>query len=114
MPHIILEIPQQFDITIAKKAIDYSQEFLADSLSTRLETFKSRIYRYNFSSVGGEDKLDLIHMQIKVLAGRKQQHLNNLALQLKNQLTKLFNTHINMLKHSLTLEIIELSPAYAN
>ena len=29
MPHIILEIPQQFDIT--KKAIDYSQEFLADS-----------------------------------------------------------------------------------
>ena len=91
MPHIILEIPQQFDIT--KKAIDYSQEFLADSLPTRLETFKSRIYSYDFSNVGGDDKLDLTHMQIKVLVWRKQQHLNNLALELKNQLIKLLNTH---------------------
>ncbi|RZP35620.1 hypothetical protein EXW69_09545, partial [Francisella tularensis subsp. mediasiatica] len=42
----------------AKKVIDYSQEFLVDSLPTRLETFKSRVYCYDFSSVGGDDKLD--------------------------------------------------------
>ncbi|ABK89523.1 5-carboxymethyl-2-hydroxymuconate Delta-isomerase [Francisella tularensis subsp. novicida] len=114
MPHIILEISQQFDIAIAKKVIDYSQEFLVDSLPTRLETFKSRVYRYDFSSVGGDDKLDLIHMQIKVLAGREQQHLNNLALELKNQLIDLLNAYIDMLRYRLTLEIIELSPAYAN
>ena len=53
-------------------------------------------------------------MQIKVLAGRKQQHLNNLALELKNQLTKLLNTHIDMLNHSFMIEIIELIPTYAN
>ncbi|ADA78403.1 hypothetical protein [Francisella tularensis] len=114
MPHIILEISQQFDIAIAKKVIDYSQKFLVDGLPTRLETFKSRVYRYDFSSVGGDDKLDLIHMQIKVLAEREQQHLNNLALELKNQLIDLLNAYIDMLRYRLTLEIIELSPAYAN
>lgn len=114
MPHIILEIPQQFDIDLAKKIIDYSQRFLVDGLPARLETFKSRVYPYDFSSVGGDDKLDLIHMQIKVLAGREQQHLNNLALELKNQLANILNVHIDMLKYSLTLEIIELSPAYVN
>ncbi|APD50146.1 hypothetical protein [Francisella hispaniensis] len=113
MPHIILEVPHQFDIELAKKIIDLAQQFLVEKLPTKLGTFKSRVYRYDFSSVGG-DELGLIHMQIKVLAGREQQHLNNLALELKNQLIDLLNAYIDILKYRLTLEIIELSPAYVN
>lgn len=59
MPHIILEVPQQFDTELAKKVI-------------------------------------------------------NLAQQLKAKIRQLLNSEVNLDNYSVTLELMELSTAYAN
>ncbi|AIT10092.1 hypothetical protein LO80_08985 [Candidatus Francisella endociliophora] len=114
MPQITLEISDTFDINIAKKIIDESQVFLVEKLPTKLETFKSRIYRYIACSVGGDLDKEIIHLQIKVLAGRTQEHLNDLVHKLKLELTSLLDKNVDISKYNLTLEMIELSSAYAN
>lgn len=110
MPHIILEVSQDFDIEIAKDIIDESQKFLVENLPTKLETFKSRVYRYVYASVAGANLKELVHLQIKVLSGRKQEHLQNLSKTLQT----IIKDKLNNDKYNVTLEIIELSPAYAN
>ncbi|MEY8702390.1 hypothetical protein AB4F11_05200 [Francisella philomiragia] len=114
MPHIILEVPQQFDIELAKKVINLAQQFLVEKLPTKLETFKSRVHRYSFSSVAGDDSLDVIHVQIKVLKGRKPEHLEEISQQLKAKIREVLNSEINLDNYSVTLELMELSTAYAN
>ncbi|GMN90378.1 tautomerase family protein [Francisella sciaenopsi] len=114
MPHIILEVPHQFDTELAKKVINLAQQFLVEKLPTKLETFKSRVYRYSFSSVAGDDRLDVIHVQIKVLKGRKLEHLEEISQQLKAKICELLNPEVNLDSYSITLELMELSIAYAN
>ncbi|QIW10514.1 hypothetical protein [Francisella sp. LA112445] len=113
MPHIILEIPQEFNIGLAKQAIDISQEYLTKELPTKLESFKSRVYRYEYCSVAGSNEKELIHIKIKVLAGRKQEHLNTLSANLKSKILDMLGECINMDKYTVTLEIVELPAAYA-
>ena len=47
------KVSQDFDIEIAKDIIDESQKLLVENLPTKLETFKSRVYRYVYASVAG-------------------------------------------------------------
>nr|WP_234384170.1 hypothetical protein [Francisella noatunensis] len=63
-------------------------------MPTKLETFKSRVYIYSFSSVAGDDSLDVIHVQIKVLKGRKPEHLENISQQLKAKIHELLNPEL--------------------
>lgn len=114
MPHIILEVPKKFDIELAKQIINISQHYLVDGLPAKLEGFKCRIYNYEYCCVAGNQDKELVHMQIKVLAGRKQELLNTLVINLKNKLIDYLDKNINIEKYNLTIEIIELSPAYAN
>lgn len=113
MPHIVLEIPKKFNIELAKQIVDISQQYLTKGLPTSLESFKSRVYNYEYCSVAGGSEKELIHLQIKVLAGRKQEHLNTLSTNLRNKILEILNECVNMDKYAITLEISELSSAYA-
>ncbi|MED7818390.1 MULTISPECIES: hypothetical protein [unclassified Francisella] len=113
MPHIILEVPKKFDIELAKQIINISQHYLVDGLPAKLEGFKCRIYNYEYCCVAGNQDKELVHMQIKVLAGRKQEHLDTLSTNLRNKILEILNKCVNMDKYTVTLEISELSSAYA-
>ncbi|AJC49204.1 hypothetical protein IB642_01665 [Allofrancisella guangzhouensis] len=115
MPHIIVEVSQKFDKQIVNNIIQKAQEYLINNLPTKLETFKNRVYVYDSCMVGGLTSEELIHLTIKILSGRRQEHLVNIANQLRSLLAKYLDTiSLETKNYTLTLEILELAPAYVN
>ena len=114
MPHIILEIPKEFDKGISHQIIDLSQTNLTEHLPAKLESFKSRVYKYDSCMVAGGNSKELIHLSIKVLSGRTSGLLCNCANELREKLVKLVEIcRLDNDKYVITLEITELSQAYS-
>ena len=114
MPHIILEIPKEFDRKISHRIIDVSQIYLTEHLPAKLESFKSRVYNYDSFMVAGGISKELIHLSIKVLSGRTSELLCQCANELRDKIVKLIESCIlDNDKYVITLEITELSQAYS-
>ncbi|APC97807.1 tautomerase family protein [Francisella frigiditurris] len=115
MPHIILEIPSSFDTNIAKDILNRSQSILLEKLPTKIETFKNRYYKYDYCLVANSQEKELIGLTIKVLSGRTEDLLKEIALDIKEEVRKiLISNKIKIEKYSYTVEILELSQAYVN
>jgi 5-carboxymethyl-2-hydroxymuconate isomerase len=114
MPHIILEIPKEFDKEVSHRIIDMSQIYLTENLPAKLESFKSRIHKYDSCMVAGRTSKELIHLSIKVLSGRTRELLCHCANELREKIAKFVASCIlDNDKYEITLEITELSQAYS-
>ncbi|WP_150466922.1 hypothetical protein [Francisella sp. SYW-9] len=112
MPHIVLEVPKEINIQETKQILDITQEYLIENLPTKIQGFRARVYNYEYCRVAGAEDKKLIHMQIKILAGRNQDHLTKISKDLKEKVIDSLKLDIN--KYAFSIEIIDLSPAYAH
>jgi 5-carboxymethyl-2-hydroxymuconate isomerase len=111
MPHLILEAPKSVDMSVVKDFIDQAEKHLADRLPAGIENFKSRVYKYKYCAVANKNDQEMIHLEVKVMSGRTQELLKEIALELKALLVQLFSKSSENLVF--TVEVSELSQAYA-
>lgn len=118
MPHLILECsdniiekgPQLLNI------LHDCQRLLVENLPTSLDSCKSRIFRHQEYLLGnGNIKNAFVHLEVRVLKGRSETLLKQVAEKLKFCiLAGLFESQNNDLILKVSVEIIELSNIYIN
>ena len=111
MPHLILETPKTVDMSVVKDFIDQAEKHLADRLPAGIENFKSRVYKYKYCAVANKNDQEIIHLEVKVMSGRTEALLKQIAIELKSLLEKIFAK--NSKEYVFTVEVLELSGAYA-
>lgn len=118
MPHLILECSDNI-IEGNHQLLNIlhdCQQILVENLPTSLESCKSRVVRHQDYLLGnGDGQNAFIHLEVKVLTGRSEELLKQLAEKLKAYiLAHLSESQASDLKLKLSVEIVELSSIYIN
>ena len=110
MPHLVLEhTPNIAEKTNLHKLFQELHHVLATDLPTAIHNCKSRTLEHSTYLVGTKTTPSgFIHLNIKILAGREAETLENLGRKLMNVLTTFFSHSLKTLGVSITLEIEEL------
>ncbi len=108
MPHIILETPKSFDVEKSEQIIKMTQSILVKELPAKIESFKNRVYQYDYCLVADSTDKQILALTIKVLSGRSEELLIKASQIIKKSIENLLFAN----KFTITVEILELSPAY--
>lgn len=86
---------------------------LVDVIGTDINNCKSRaIELTNYCIGSGADENAFVHITLKVLPGRDQDTLNQLAEKIMPIVSQHFEKSLKLLKLQITLEIVELQKTY--
>lgn len=114
MPHIVLEysnnvvLPQKAEILLERV-----HQLLVNKLPTQIENCKSRT-RVCDTFVVGDGRSDhaFVHMSIKILAGRSEEHKAFIAQELLDMMDDFFLTGQTLPGLHLSVEIEDLDQGY--
>ena len=116
MPHLILEISSNIIETNDKihNTLQECQNLLVNRLPTKLQNCKSRAIFHELYLFGdGHPENALVHLNVKVLKGRKPELLAEISKELQQILKLGFIKSYERLKLAISVEISELNDSYA-
>lgn len=106
MPHCIIEVAQEIQNKINEnELINAVLEGTVESVLFDKEDIKIRLLPFN-QHVCGDNKIDFIHVTVKILSGRTTEQKKALSELVLSALTKLKITQV-----SLTVEVMEIERA---
>ena len=117
MPHLILEASANIIASNAKikQTLNDCQNLLVAKLPTQLSNCKSRLILHDLFIVGdGNEQNAFIHLTVKIMKGRSQELLSEIAQKLKQILINDFSKSSDHLNLASSVEIIEMNATYVN